>query len=419
MELLHSIEAAERALRAGSPEEARGHLELAIALGIPDDLILRFVAVFAQTNRFISRHRDTLAWLDSRLAQASDPPLRAVLLRARIGALRQVDTGAVLDLAGEALDAARAVGDHESFASVLAHASFSAYRRGDVRRARRFAELAAEREFPTLAGRIDGLRAQMFAATAADDHEVTVGLSRRIRDGLLELADLGGAANECNNIAEALLLIGLPADAREEAADGAEMAVRSGHRAVELYAHVLVGRAVAETGDVGGGIAQLPPPDPQGGNPPLTVDIAAIRAYWLLERGAAGDAAEARDLATRAVDLSRVAGIAHVRTTLHATGARALLRLGDEAGAREEVARARDASDAADGASALHLALAMAEVLKEGDPARRTAIATARARLLRDAGRRENPWAFCTSVKLHRSLLELSGGVPPDLPRGT
>jgi hypothetical protein len=58
----------------------------------------------------------------------------------------------------------------------------------------------------------------------------------------------------------------------------------------------------------------------------------------------------------------------------------------------------------------------MAEILGPGDPAGSVALNQARARLLRIAGRRQDPHAYCTMVRLNRRILELSGGVPADLP---
>jgi hypothetical protein len=64
-------------------------------------------------------------------------------------------------------------------------------------------------------------------------------------------------------------------------------------------------------------------------------------------------------------------------------------------------------------------ALAAAEVLPAAEPARQVVLSTARARILRRATRREDPHAFCVNVRLNRRLLELSGGVPPDLPKSS
>jgi hypothetical protein len=44
---------------------------------------------------------------------------------------------------------------------------------------------------------------------------------------------------------------------------------------------------------------------------------------------------------------------------------------------------------------------------------------SARTRILRAAARREDPHAFCTHVRVNRRLLELTGGVPSDLPRAS
>ena len=58
------------------------------------------------------------------------------------------------------------------------------------------------------------------------------------------------------------------------------------------------------------------------------------------------------------------------------------------------------------------------EILAPGDTTRRTALGSARAHLLRDAGNRDDALAYCTGVRIHRKLLEMTGGVPLDLPRG-
>jgi hypothetical protein len=83
--------------------------------------------------------------------------------------------------------------------------------------------------------------------------------------------------------------------------------------------------------------------------------------------------------------------------------------------ARELLGAARRAVEAADAFSELHLALAVAEVLPESDPARRASVGGARSRILRAAALRDDPVAYCTGVLLHRRLLELTGGVPDDL----
>lgn len=67
-------------------------------------------------------------------------------------------------------------------------------------------------------------------------------------------------------------------------------------------------------------------------------------------------------------------------------------------------------------ASQLLLALAVAEVCPADSYRRRVVLNEARTRILRNAQRRDNPQAFCLEVRLNRRLLELSGGVPADLP---
>lgn len=411
------IAAAEEALAAGDPERARQQLDLAAVAGIDDATLSRFVMALTMANRLLSRHRETLAWIETRLAAPHGAAARAVLLRGRIAALRQLDTRAVLDHVEEALAAARAVADHDALANVLSNASFCAYRQGNGRLAARYAELAAERSFPSPLAQLDALRTRMFAATANGELERSLALSREIRDAHLERGDVAGAANEGNNIAEGLLSLGLPADARVEADDAEDLGTQSGHRAVTGYARMLRARATGELGDVDGAIAQLRSGEVDVNNVMLALDAWAILAYWLVERDAAGDAAQAAQVAASAVKGATAAGVNHCLTTLLATQARAQLRLGDADGARALLGEARVAADAADTMAEQQLALTMAEVLPAGDPAREVALRGARTRILLAAARRDDALGFCTRVRLHRRLLELSGGVPTDLPR--
>src|SRR5262245_57482126 len=174
------IAAGEEALAQGEPENARGLLEEAAALELDAVLLVRLVTALSQANRFLSRQKETVKFLEARLTESLDDGTRAALLRARIAALRQIDTGAALRDADAALQAADAVGDLQSYAGILADASFAAYRRGDVRAAERYARLAAERQFPPLSA-IDALRARMFAQTAQGELEHALELSREIR----------------------------------------------------------------------------------------------------------------------------------------------------------------------------------------------------------------------------------------------
>lgn len=407
---------AEATLIAGDPEAARALLDKADEAGVPEPLLVRYVEALAQANRFMSRQRDTLVWIEHQLGRPHGAATHAVLLRARIEALRHLDTRRVLELADEALAAAERVGNEEAYAYVLAHAAYAATRRAEVREAARFATLAGARSFAAPRATVNALRARMFAATAAGSHEHSLDLSLEIRDRCLAMGDLEHAANECNNIAVAELTLGRPLIGLEAATRGSELAARCGFRAVETSSRALVAVAIAEKGDLDGGISLLRRAVGDG-NGVVTTDVDAALGYWLLERDAPGDPAEAAQAAERAVASARSAGIRHYLTMLLCTLARARSRLGDPRGSRDMLEQARSAADTADAVSERHLVVAMAELLPPGDPARRTALNAARARLLREAGNRDDPLAYCTGVRLHRRLLELTGGVPLDLPR--
>lgn len=411
------LRAGEQALEEGDPERAATLLERA-ASSFPENLLPRLARALNDAYRKTDRHRDSLAFLERQLAIADRPEHVAVLLQVRLAAMRQLDTRAVLDLADEALAAAEAVGDNDCYANVLANAAFAAYRRGDVRAADRFAALAASRPYDTPRAAIDALRARMFAATAGDALEASLGFSRDIRDRLVATGQMAAAANECNNVAEALLRLGLPVEARGEAEKAAAMSAKAGHRSVEQFAKALAGVAACESGDIDGGLALLRQVRVDR-NEIFAADLANVLSFWLVERQNDRDAAEAVEMCGHATDRAAKAGVAHCMTSLLATQARALALLGRKDDARLTVARARSAAYAADAASEQHLALAMAEVFPVGDPARSVSLNAARARLLRGADRRENPLAYCTGVRLHRRLLELSGGVPEDLPQAT
>jgi hypothetical protein len=186
---------AEAALAEGKPEAA---LALLADPGDPggtpdpvdDALLARWLDVLTRANRFLSRHRDTVTWIERRLADSPSPSARAQLLCARVAALRQFDPQAALELVDEALKAAREVGDMPAIAHVLAHASFCAYRRGDARLAAQFADQAEKLAFPTPRAQIDGLRAQLFAATAAGSIERSLDLSTTLIDRHLMMGDL-------------------------------------------------------------------------------------------------------------------------------------------------------------------------------------------------------------------------------------
>src|SRR5262245_4938024 len=108
------VDEAEEALAQGEPETARSLLEEAAAGPMDDARLVRLVTALAQANRFLSRHRETVKFIDGKLGSV-DGKTRAVLLRIRIAALRQFDTQAVLAEADAALAAAEAAGDLDSY----------------------------------------------------------------------------------------------------------------------------------------------------------------------------------------------------------------------------------------------------------------------------------------------------------------
>jgi tetratricopeptide (TPR) repeat protein len=413
---------AEAALAAGKPEDALGHLDGAGDTAIDDVLLARWLDALGRAHRFLSRHRDTVAWIEERLAGAPSEHARVQLLRARVAAVRQFDPHAALELVDEALTAARQAGDLPAIANVLSHAAFCAYRRGDARLAAQFAEQAEKLAFPTPRAQIDGLRAQLFAATAAGAIERALELSTSLRDRHMAIGDLAGAANECNNRAEEFLRLGRAEDAGASAREGAVLADAAGHRAVSRFADVLVAIAAAESGQLSVGIEALRAESSSAeavANVIFTLDTHAALAFWLVERREGNDSTSAAELTAGALARASSTGVAHLLTRLHATRARALAMLGLVIEARTELASARQVAPAADIESELHLALTMAEILPAGEPSREVAVRAARTRLLLAAARREDPRRFCTGVRLHRRLLELSGGVPTDLPDAT
>jgi hypothetical protein len=411
-----ALEEAERALTAGQPERAQSALARVSDQDVHDGLLARFLDALSRTNRFLNRHRDTVSWIEKRLLDSPSVVARVLFLRARVAALRQLDPQAALDLVDEALAAARDAKDADVTASLLAHASFCAYRRGDARLAARFADEAALGHFDTPRARIDALRAQLFAATASGAIERSLELSRTVRDLLFREGDLAGTANEHNNCAEEYLRLGMSMEALGEARAGGALAARAGHRAVEAFSDVLAARAAAEGGNLDDAITGLRLHAQERQNLIFWLDTVAALAFWLLERGQAADVELALALTTQATTDAAAVGVRHLLTSLHAMRARALARSGDLAAAHAEMALARQAADAADRDAELTLALTMGEVLPPGDPAREVSLRAARSKLLVAAQRREDPWRYCAGVRLNRRVLELSGGVPTDLP---
>jgi hypothetical protein len=183
---------------------------------------------------------------------------------------------------------------------------------------------------------------------------------------------------------------------------------------------VLIAVAMAENGHIDQAVALLRREDIGEGSQVLQTDTQAALSFWMVERdgGSGVDAADALRVSDAAITRARAVGLHHFLTTLLCTRARAQFRLGDERAARHSLEEARAAFDAADVLSERHLAIALGEILAPGDTVRRTALGAARARLLRDAGNRDDALAYCTGVRIHRKLLEMTGGVPLDLPRG-
>jgi tetratricopeptide (TPR) repeat protein len=338
------------------------------------------------------------------------------LLRARVAVCRQLDLTRVLDLAEEALRAALDCGDEESYASVLSHAAFAGYRRGDVRAAQDYAERAATTTFSSAAAHYDAVRAQMFCATSLGQLEEALNYAIKARAMARDQNRLGDVANESNNLAEAYLELGYPVEAHACATAAIEIGRQAGHRSVEGFGHVLAAMATAERGDIDGALEMLGSAGAFAANRIFLVDASVAHAFWLLERGAAGDASLAREIAESAVESATGAGVSNRLTALYSNIARALSREGRTVAARAALESARKAGDRGEHAAQAVLTLAAAEVLPVSAPKRKVALQNTRARILRVASRREDPHAYCTRVRVHRRILELSGGVPDDLP---
>jgi tetratricopeptide (TPR) repeat protein len=408
----------EEALKRGDSKAAFELLTRATSAGVDAAELNRLASAYASAGRYLSRHSEVLDWIEAELELVTQPELRAKFLRARIAVCRQLDLGRVLDLAPEALSAAEANGDEESYASILSHAAFAGYRRGDNRAARDYAELAATRTFTSTAAHYDAVRAQMFLAVSRGDHEDVLNLATKARAMARELGRIPDAANESGNLAEAYLELGCPAEARACARAAIEMATQCGHISVERFGSVLEAIARAELGEIDEAIDSFADVCASlDSNRVFAVDAAAVHGYWLLERGAARDATLAREIAEGAIESATRAGVHNRLTALYSTVARAYAREGNERSARVALEQARQSADRAEPRGQRMLALAVAEVLPVSEPKRKVVLTNARARILRNAGYREDPNAFCTHVRLNRRLLELSGGVPDDLPR--
>jgi tetratricopeptide (TPR) repeat protein len=405
----------EQALAAGESEQAFEMLDRARQLGVEPDSVQRFAWCYARAARFVNRQPDVLAWIEEALESAVDPVQRGAFLTARIAVCRQIDVHRVLGIADEALASADALADEEAWAAIISHAAFAAYRMGKKRTAARYAEMAERRLLQSDSARYDALRARMFALTALGKSEESLSVSRQARDLAIAVHRRADAANESNNVAETLLELGHPEQARDEATVAAELAVESGHRQVELFARVLMAVATAEVGNLDPALEMLRKVDSHTVNPIFAMDAAAAEAFWLLERGAASDAERAREVAQRAIGESGDSGVSNRLTVLYSQLARSWARAGDRDSARAALENARRLLDRTEPQSELALALAFTEVFPVSDAQRRTALTNARNRILRGAALREDPRAYCVGVRLHRRLLELSGGVPTDM----
>jgi tetratricopeptide (TPR) repeat protein len=407
------IAGGEAALGSGDAESAFDLLGRAARIRLDADDVVRLAPLYASAARAVDRPEDAVDWIEGQVVSGLGD--RVALLRARVSVLREIDPARVLDLATEAIAVAEAASDEEALASVLAHAAWAAWRRGDVKRARELAADASERPFATQAAQYDAARAQAFAANAAGELEAALHAITRARAVAREMGHDLAVAVESNLLAEAHLELGYPHEARACAEAAEAAAAERRHDATGRAASVLVAMATAEAGDLDAALIQFA--EVHGGARTARVDAACAHAYWLVERGAAGDARRAREVAEAGLVLAEAAGIESRYTPLCASLARAEARLGNDDVARQHLERARRASDRCDPGAQSLLALAIAEVLPATDPQRKVVLAGARARILRRAARREDSHAFCVNVRLNRRLLELSGGVPSDLPR--
>lgn len=413
------IAAGEVALARGEHDAAFELLSQASRGELAGADVVRLAPLYASAARAVDRPEQVIDWIEGQVVSALGD--RAALLRARISVLRELDPARVLDLAPEALAVCEAAGDADAVASILAHATWSACRRGDVKRARELAEDAQRRQFATGTAQYDCARAQAFAATAAGELEAALHAIMRARAIARELGHTHAVGVESNLLAEAYLELGYPHEAQACAEAAEQIARERRHDSLARAAASLAAVATAETGDLDAALVRLA--EIGGGRITMRsgrttkIDMATLHAYWLLERGAAGDARRADELAAAGLVLAEAAGVESRYTPLCASLARAKARLGDDAEARVQLERARRMSDRCEPSAQSVLALAAAEVLPASDPQRKVVLAGARARILRRAARREDPYAFCVHVRLNRRLLELSGGVPSDLPR--
>ncbi|HTM18878.1 MAG TPA: AAA family ATPase, partial [Kofleriaceae bacterium] len=404
------LRAGERLLADGTPEPAAATLRRVDALPLPEAALPRQARAVQQVNRLLGDHQATLTWVRGRLERRPGAEALAALLEAELSALRQIDVRGVLERCDAALAAADAAGDEEIRASVLAIAAFAAYRMADLAGTERHAAAAAAMTPASGRARFHLLRARLFAAAMRHDVEEMVAISGQVRDQAAALGDLAGAANECNNLAEAQFDLGRPAQARADADRAVELATACGHRALLASARFMLARADAESGDLDGGVDAMVAALHALRSMISYVDLCTITAFFLLERGRDGDHAMAAELASAGLVLAAEVSARHCSSDLHAALARARWRSGDPAAADRELAAMRAAYAPIEDAGQYHGALAVHEIAGADDAA--GTIAAARARLLAAAARRRDPRAYLTGTRLHRRLLEISGGVP-------
>ncbi|WP_428262262.1 hypothetical protein [Haliangium sp.] len=418
-----SLDAGDELLAAGEAAMARGDIEQGFQLlhraadvGVPGELLPRLVISFASAGIYRSRQREVLDWVEQVATECVDSRLRAALLRAQVSLWRGFDLRRAEDMVEEALAAAEDAEDEESFAYVLSYAAGAAYQRGRTQAATDYAERASGRRFQSKIARVAALRANMFAAVAMGELEQALQYSSKARAVARELGRMPDIASESNNLARFYLDLGCPIEARACAEEGIRMAHACGFERAEIAGKTLAASAAAESGDLDLALEQLTAL-PYERAPRFHVEAAVEHAYWLIERGADGDVRRASEIAHEGIEQAHDQGMANRLTPLYACLARSLARLGRREEARDSLEQARLAADRTGPHARLLLALAVAEVLPASEPKRKIVLTHARARIMRAAERREDPYVYCTGVRLNRRLLELSGGVPPDLPR--
>lgn len=414
---LELLEAGEKALEQGDSLRGYQLLEQASQVGVESSQLHRLATAFASAARYQSRQPEVLDWIERLMlgGHEHDPIQSAALHRARVTVCCRLDVSRVDGLVDDALKAAEAAEDEIAYASILANAAFAAYRRGDARAASQYAGLTRDRDFEAAEANYESLRAQMFASVMLGEMENALNLLTKARAVARELDNTANVANESNNLAEIYLDLGYPVEARACADLAIELAAASGDSSREEFARVLSAIATAEIGRIDDALERFA--DIEATDLILSIDTATAYSYWLLERGAAGDSDTAREIAKKAIAKAERAGVSNRLTPLYSTVARSHARQAQIEPAMRALELARKAADRAEVGSQLLLALAVAEVLPVSNPKRKVVLNHARARILRNAEKREDPRAYCMDVRLNRRLLELSGGVPSDLPQ--